>query len=152
MGVGATAGVRSRDATRAKLHAVAPEKPMMWRRFIRQPSDAPVAVGVTVGGCSRDDAQAKPQRVKHRLNRCREKTRRRFNRWLRKISAELQTLLLIQIFKTKALSTQFGPFSRDNLTPQTLTLSARKLLYKHRQIKNRARFKHKNQMYEPLCL
>ena len=72
-----------------------------------------------------------------------EKTGRRFNRWLRKISAELQTLLLIQIFKTEAINTQFGPFSRDNLTPQTLILSARKLLYKHRQIKIQARFKHK---------
>ena len=72
-GVGATAGVRSRDAARAKFHAVAPEEPMPWRRFIRQPSDAPVAVGVTVGGCSRDDAQTKSQRVKHQLNRCREK-------------------------------------------------------------------------------
>ena len=117
-----------------KLHAVAPEEPMLRRRFIRQPSDAPVAVGVTVGGCSRDDAQAKPQRVKHRLNRCRGKTRRRFNQWLRKFSAELQTLLLIQIFKTKAINTQFGPFSRDNLTPQTLIQSARKLLHKHSQI------------------
>ena len=67
-------------------------------------------------------------------------------------SAELQTLLLIQILKTKAINTQFGSFSRDNLTPQTLKLSARKLLYKHRQIENQARFKHKNQMYEPLCL
>ena len=66
---------------------------------------------------------------------------RRFNRWLREISAELQTLLLIQIFKTKAINTQFGPFSRDNLTPQTLILSARKFLHKHRQIKIQARFK-----------
>ena len=47
---------------------------------------------------------------------------RRCNRWLREFSAELQTLLLIQIFKTKAINTQFGPFSRDNLTPQTLIL------------------------------
>ena len=37
-------------------------------------------------------------------------------------SAELQTLLLIQISKTKAINAQFGPFSRDNLTPQTLIL------------------------------
>ena len=69
------------------------------------------------------------------------KTRRRFNRWLRKFSAKLQTLLLIQILKTKAINTQFGPFSRDNLTPQILIQSARKLLHKHRQIKIQARFK-----------
>ena len=50
------------------------------------------------------------------------KTRRRFNWWLRKFSAELQTLLLIQISKTKAINTQLGSFSRDNLTPQTLIL------------------------------
>ena len=81
-----------------------------------------------------------------------EKTGRRFNRWLRKISAELQTLLLIQIIEAKAINTQFGPFSRDNLTPQTLILSARKLLHRHKQNKIQARFKHKNQMYEPLCL
>ena len=68
------------------------------------------------------------------------KTRRRFNRWLRKFSAELQTLLLIQISKTKAINAQFGPFSRDNLTPQTLILSARKLLHTHRQIKIQVRF------------
>ena len=48
------------------------------------------------------------------------KTGRRFNRWLRRFAAELQTLLLIQISKTKAINTQFGSFSRDNLTPQTL--------------------------------
>ena len=72
-----------------------------------------------------------------------EKAGRQFNRWLRKFSAELQTLLLIQIFKTKALNTQFGPFSRDNLTPQTLILSAHKLLHRHKQIKIQARFKHK---------
>ena len=80
------------------------------------------------------------------------KTGRRINRWLRKNSAELQALLLMQIFKAKAINTQFGLFSRDNLTPQTLKLSARKLLHKHKQIKIKARFKHKNQMYEPLCL
>ena len=39
-----------------------------------------------------------------------------------KFSAELQTLLLIQISKTKAINTQLGSFSRDNLTPQTLIL------------------------------
>ena len=71
------------------------------------------------------------------------KTSHRFNRRLRKISAELQTLLLIQIFKTKAMNTQFGPISRDNLTPQTLILSARKLLHRHKQIKIQARFTHK---------
>ena len=71
------------------------------------------------------------------------KTMRRLNRWLRKFVVELQTLLLIQISKTKAINTQFGPFSRDNLTPQTLILSARKLLHKHRQIKIQARFKYK---------
>ena len=70
-----------------------------------------------------------------------EKTGRRFNRWLREFSAELQTLLLIQISKTNTKNTQFGPFSRDNLTPQTLILSARKFLHKHRQIKIQARFK-----------
>ena len=65
---------------------------------------------------------------------------RRLNRWWREFSTELQTLLLIQIFKTKAINTQFWSFSRDNLTPQTLILSARKLLHKHRQKKIQARF------------
>ena len=51
-----------------------------------------------------------------------EKTGRRFNRWLREFAAELQTLLLIRISKTEAINAQFGPFSRDNLTPQTLIL------------------------------
>ena len=104
---------------------------MLRRRFIRQPSEAPVAIGVTVGGCSRGDAETVPRRLKHRLNRWRINTGRRFNRWLRKISAELQTLLLIQIFKTKAINTQFGPFSRDNLTPQTLILIVLESFYIH---------------------
>ena len=56
-----------------KLHAAAPEEPMQGRQFIRQPSDAPVAVGLTVGVLSRDDAEIEPQRLKHRLNRCRRK-------------------------------------------------------------------------------
>ena len=99
-----------------KLHAVAPVEPMLWRRFIRQPSDAPVAVGVTVGDCSRDDAETEPRRLKKPVEPMQVKTGRRFNRWLRKFAAGLQTLLLIQISKTKAINTQFGPFSRDNLT------------------------------------
>ena len=68
-GVGALAGVKSRDSARA----ITPVEPMLRRRFIRQPSDAPVAIGVKVGGCSRDDAETEPRRLKHRLNRCSEK-------------------------------------------------------------------------------
>ena len=60
-GVGATAGVRSRDAARAKLHAVAPVEPMLKRRFIRHASEAPVAIGVNVGGCSRGNAETEPR-------------------------------------------------------------------------------------------
>jgi len=72
------------------------------------------------------------------------KTRRRFNRWLRKISAELQTLLLIQIFKTKAINTQFGPFSRDNLTPQTLILIVLASFYINiSKLRSKWGFKHK---------
>ena len=55
-----------------KFHAVAPEEPLIDRRFIRQPSDAPVSTGVTGGDCSRDDAETEPRRLKHRLNRCME--------------------------------------------------------------------------------
>ena len=102
---------------------------MQRRRFIRQLSDAPVAIGVTDGGCSRNDAETEPRRLLAPVEPMQCKTRRRFNRWLRKFSAELQTLLLIQIIEAKAINTQFGPFSRDNLTPQTLILSARKLLH-----------------------
>ena len=53
-----------------KYHAVAPEELLIDRRFIRQPSDAPVTVGVTVGAYSRDGAELMSQGVKHRLNRC----------------------------------------------------------------------------------
>ena len=45
---------------------------MLRRWFIRQPSDAPVAIGVTVGGYSRVDAETEPLKLKHRLNRCKE--------------------------------------------------------------------------------
>ena len=69
MGVGAMAGVRSRDTEGPKLHAVAPVESMLRRRFIRQPSDAPAVIGETGGGCFRDDAETEPQRFKHRLNR-----------------------------------------------------------------------------------
>jgi hypothetical protein len=55
-----------------KLHVLAPVEPMQWRRFIRQPSDAPVVVGEMVGGCSRDNAETEPRRLKHRLNQCKE--------------------------------------------------------------------------------
>ena len=72
------------------------------------------------------------------------KTRRRFNRWLKKISAELQTLLLIQNFKTKAINTQFGPFSRDNLTPQTLILIVLASFYINiGKLRSKRGFKHK---------
>ena len=63
-GVGAMAGVRSRGfAMGHLLHAVAPVEPMLRRRFIRRPSEAPVAIGVTVGGCSRGDAETEPRRL-----------------------------------------------------------------------------------------
>ena len=72
------------------------------------------------------------------------KTRRRFNRWLKKISAELQTLLLIQILKTKAINTQFGPFLRDNLTPQTLILIVLATFYINiGKLRSKRGFKHK---------
>ena len=76
-------------------HTVAPEEPLKQYRFIRQPSDAPVAVGVSVGGCSRDDAETEPRRLKKPVEPMQVKTGRRFNRWLRKFAAGLQTLLLI---------------------------------------------------------
>ena len=150
MGIGTSDGRRCNSRSKVQrqckghlLHAVAPVEPMLKRRFIRHASEAPVALGVKVGGCSRGNAETEPRRLEAPVEPIQRKTRRRFNRWLRKISAELQTLLLIQIFKNKALNTQFGPFSRDNLTPQTLILSARKLLHRHKQIKIQARLKHK---------
>ena len=41
-------------------HTVAPEEPLQGHRFIRQLSDAPVAVGVSAGVQSREDAETEP--------------------------------------------------------------------------------------------
>ena len=63
-GVGALAGVRSRGFARGHLlHAVAPVEPMLKRRFIRHASEAPVAIGVNVGGCSRGNAETETRRL-----------------------------------------------------------------------------------------
>ena len=68
------------------------------------------------------------------------KTRRRFNRWLRKFSAELQTLLLIQIFQNQSHKHSIWTIFERHLHPSnTHTYSARNLLHKHRQIKIQAR-------------
>ena len=63
-GVGALAGVRSRGFARGHLlHAVAPVEPMLKHRFIRHASEAPMVIGVNVGGCSRGDAETEPRRL-----------------------------------------------------------------------------------------
>ena len=63
-GVGVLAGVRSRGFARGHLlHAVAPVEPMLKLRFIRHASEALVVISVTVGVCSRDDAETEPRRL-----------------------------------------------------------------------------------------
>ena len=54
-------------------HTVSPEEPLQGHRFIRQPSNALVAIGVSAGVQSREDAETEPRRLKHRLNRCKGK-------------------------------------------------------------------------------
>ena len=73
MVVGVLVGELSRDVAGPRLHTVAPEEPLQGHRFIRQPSNALVSVGVSAGVQFREDAETEPRRLKHRLNRCRGK-------------------------------------------------------------------------------
>ena len=72
------------------------------------------------------------------------KTRRRINWWLRKFFCWTTKSTSDPNIKTKAINAQFGPFSRDNLTPQTLILIVLASFYINiGKLRSKRGFKHK---------